>query len=59
MHFMGMKSTKYGGLEKFIIALIHHNPSLSFVLVYDDYPSSSQYIADLIQNNAIIEVVDF
>ena len=59
IHFMGMKSTKYGGLEKFMTALVRHNESLRFILVYEEYPVSSEYINALNSLNVVIEVVAF
>lgn len=59
IHFMGMKSTKYGGLEKFMTALVRHNESLRFILVYEEYPVSSEYTNALNSLNVVIEVVAF
>lgn len=56
---MGMKSTKYGGLEKFMSALVRKNNDMRFVLVYEEYPVSKGYVEELQAHNAIIEVINF
>lgn len=59
VHFMGMNSTKFGGLERFMIELIKANPDIPFVLVYESYPISLEY-RDLLRNNKVeIEVISF
>ena len=48
IHFMEMSSTKYGGLERFMISLIKHNyQKYNFVLVYDEAPASEDYVNEL------------
>lgn len=59
IHFMGMKSTKYGGLEKFMTALVRYNDHLRFILVYEEYPVSSEYTNALNSSKAVIEIVAF
>ena len=59
VHFMGMKSTKYGGLEKFMSALVRKNNDMRFVLVYDEHPVSKAYVDELQLYNVIIEVINF
>lgn len=59
VHFMGMKSTKYGGLEKFMTALVRQNNDMRFVLVYEEHPVSNTYVKELQSLNVIIEVINF
>lgn len=59
IHFMGMTSTKFGGLEKFMIELIKANRDCIFVLVYDSYPKSEEYAHLLCKYNVKIEIVPF
>lgn len=40
---MGMHSTKFGGIEQFMIRLMEKNPSFQFVLVYERQPESSAF----------------
>ena len=56
---MGMKSTKFGGLEKFILELIRTNPGLSFILVYNSIPESETYTRFLNIHDVKVEVIDF
>ena len=54
---MGMTSTKYGGLEKFLLSLIKQSPkSFQYILVYDDYPKSNQFVDELKKYNVEIIV---
>lgn len=59
IQFMGMKSTKFGGLEKFILELIRTNPRLSFILVYNSLPESETYTQYLNIYDVKVEVIDF
>ena len=40
---MGMRSTKFGGIEQFMIRLMEKNPSYQFVLVYEKQPESQAF----------------
>lgn len=59
VHFMGMHSTKFGGLEKFMVEMIKSNPNHKFVVVYESFPASLEYIDQLNRLNANVEVVPF
>ncbi|MBE6215074.1 MAG: glycosyltransferase family 4 protein [Bacteroidales bacterium] len=59
IHFMGMTSTKFGGLEKFILELIDKLSNDRFVLVYDILPSSEQYLQELKDRNVVVECCSF
>lgn len=56
---MGMKSTKFGGVEKFILELIDKLPNDRFVLVYESYPLSEQYLQELHDRNVVVECCPF
>ncbi len=49
VHYMGMSSTKYGGLEKFIVALTKEGAKqdIQFCFVYYDEPQSIDFVHDL------------
>lgn len=59
LHFMGMNSTKLGGIEKFMLKLIDRFPDDRFVLVYDSVPFSKQYCEELKDRGVIIEICSF
>lgn len=59
IQFMGMKSTKFGGVEKFILELIDKLPNDRFVLVYESYPLSEQYLQELHDRNVVVECCPF
>lgn len=44
LHIMGMRSTKLGGLERFMLALLKSNPENSHFFVYNEMPLSSTYV---------------
>lgn len=46
---MGMRSTKYGGLEKFMVALANELNKANFclILIYNSEPQSKEFITDL------------
>ncbi len=48
---MGMHSSKYGGLEKFIVRLaqVLSNDGIYFIALYNSKPSSEEFIKDLTQ----------
>ena len=60
IHFTGMRSNKYGGLEKFFVELsfqlLKDNDKL--ILVYEECPTNNEYINDLVSNNVKIEVLN-
>lgn len=49
VHYMGMSSTKYGGLEKFMVALAKEGAkrNIQFCFVYYDEPKSIDYVRDV------------
>ncbi len=55
---MGSRSTKYGGVEKFIIRLIRENSSRKFFLVYDEMPWSENYLKELDILGAKVVIID-
>ena len=59
IEFMGMDSTKYGGIEKFNVELAKQGLSkgMNFIFVYNSIPATQTYIDDLKQYNAsVIEI---
>lgn len=55
---MGMNSSKYGGLERFMLKLIDFCPNCRFVLVYNSMPQSVIYLEELTKRNVEIVVDD-
>ncbi len=55
---MGSRSTKYGGVERFLVRLIKENPSRKFYIVYDEKPWSENYLKDLKLLGAEAVVID-
>lgn len=55
---MGSRSTKYGGVEKFMVGLIRNNKELTFHLVYNEYPKSEKYVEELQQLGVSIHVIN-
>lgn len=49
MYIMGMDSTKYGGIERFNVALASalQRRGYNSVFVYESYPECSQFVSDL------------
>ena len=59
LHLTGMDSTKYGGIERFNVALSHQLSAMGYhsVFVYESMPVVSQYIEDLKKTSADIVVI--
>lgn len=55
---MGSRSTKYGGVEKFMVGLITKNKDMTFHLVYNEYPKSQKYVQDILNLGATIHVIN-
>ena len=53
---MGMTSTKFGGLERFMLALADVCENIKFVLVYNSKPESAIYLKELAKRN--IEIIE-
>lgn len=44
LHVMGMRSTKFGGIERFLVELMEASPNDRFTFVYDTAPVSSVFV---------------
>lgn len=55
---MGSRSTKYGGVEKFLTKLVTENPSRQFYIIYNEEPRSEDYLTQLKQLGAKVLVID-
>lgn len=55
---MGSRSTKYGGVERFMVRLVKANPDLSFYFIYNEYPRCQEYADELVQAGATIHVLN-
>lgn len=53
---MGMDSTKFGGLERFMLALADVCENIKFVLVYNSKPKSAIYLEELAKRN--IDIIE-
>lgn len=51
---MGMRSTKFGGLEKFMLALSKSDPNKEHYLVYNEMPRSQSYVKGIGVKNIYI-----
>ncbi len=58
IEIMGSLSTKFGGVEKFIIKLIMENPLRKFYIVYNEKPRSEYYLAELSKVGAEVLIID-
>jgi len=60
IHFTGMRSNKYGGLEKFFVELASQltEKNYDLVLVYEEMPTSEQYIEQLKAYKVKIEILN-
>ena len=60
VHVMGMPSSKYGGIERFNVALSQAlmEKGLKSVFVYESYPESEAFVEDLQKNHAEVVVSD-
>lgn len=54
----GMNSTKYGGVERFFIALMKARPNDQFTLVYNNPPRTREFIEDVERNGGKIVIFD-
>ena len=55
---MGMDSTKFGGLERFMLKLMDFCPEFRFILVYNSMPQSAVYLDELNKRNCLVVVED-
>jgi glycosyltransferase involved in cell wall biosynthesis len=55
---MGMHSSKYGGLEKFLVLLAKElsNYNISLIVIYNSEPSSKEFINDIIKTGGKVIV---
>ena len=60
VHFTGMFSEKYGGLEKFFVELAQllNSQGHKMIVVYTEFPYSEQYVKDLQDNGVDIIVIN-
>lgn len=55
---MGSRSTKYGGVERFMVRLVKTNPDLAFHFVYNEYPRCQEYADNLVEAGATIHILN-
>ncbi len=55
---MGCRSTKYGGLERFILKLIKENSLRKFYIIYDEKPWSKDYLEVLESLGATVLIIN-
>ena len=55
---MDMKSTKYGGLDRFMVSLMKAMPNHDFFFVFQTYPQSKSMIDDFTKCGAQIFIID-
>ena len=58
LHIMGMHSTKFGGLERFLLELMKKNPSDKFVFAYNSLPQSLEFTNKVRSNGGRIIVLN-
>ena len=58
IEFMDMKSTKYGGLGKFMLRLMEQMPNDEFWFVFQNVPGSQQMLADFHDFGAHVVTID-
>lgn len=58
LEFMDMKSTKYGGLDRFMVYLMQAMPQDQFFFVFQNYPQSQSMVDDFTKCGAQIIVLD-
>jgi glycosyltransferase involved in cell wall biosynthesis len=58
-HVMGMQSTKYGGVERFLVALAEECRRRGYVFhcAYEDRPASESFVADLERAGAFVFIL--
>ncbi|MFO7888761.1 MAG: glycosyltransferase family 4 protein [bacterium] len=58
LHAMGMESSKYGGLERFMIHLAENlkNENMGLIIIYNTTPWSEEYIKDLRQAGVLLVI---
>jgi len=47
IHIMGMRSTKFGGIERFLVQLMAACPNDRFTFVYDTMPVSPRFVNEI------------
>lgn len=59
VHVMGMRSSKYGGLERFMCCLAKQLKAQNrkFFIIYESVPASKEYITELESHNAEIIIL--
>lgn len=58
IQFMDMKSTKFGGLGKFMIKLMEHCPDAQFYFVFQQFPASQEMVKEFERCRAKIIVMN-
>lgn len=58
IEFMDMKSTKFGGLGRFMIRLMQNMPDAKFHFVFQNFPQSEEMVQIFHNLNAEIHVID-
>ena len=57
IHFTGMASYKYGGLERFFVKLVQVSQNQKHIFVYNSTPKSSEYLEDIAAAGGEIVVI--
>ena len=58
-HLTGMRSSKYGGLEKYFLEVGRQSKSknIQLILFYNEYPKSKQYLKELSKANIEVKIL--
>ena len=59
LHVTGMTSNKYGGLERFFLSQMLANPEDHFILAYNSYPKSKEFVDNVESAGGIINILNF
>lgn len=57
LHVMGMKSTKFGGLERFLLQLMYACPDYVFTFLYEEMPQSLDFVGKIKKGGGKIVVL--
>jgi hypothetical protein len=55
---MGMHSTKFGGIERFLLQLMKNNPNDKFYFAYNSFPDSSEFTNKIKEKGGVIIVLN-
>ena len=58
LHVTGMTSNKYGGLERFFLSQMLANPEDHFILAYNSYPKSKEFVDNVESAGGIINILN-